>query len=367
METVDGLDMSLSCFYSGKKVFVTGHAGFKGTWLTLFLKCLGAEVYGYSLLPASQWRMYDLTGSHELVEDERIGDIRDLPMLRRFMEETEPELVFHLAAQPLVIESYLDPVTTYSTNIMGTLNVLETCRAVSSVRAVVNVTTDKCYENHDEGRPFKESDPLGGYDLYSSSKACSEILCASYRSSFLKDGKPFALATARAGNVIGGGDFAKYRLVPDCIRAFVKGEPVAVRSPLSTRPWQHVLEPLYGYLTLVRALYEGNEQARDAFNFGPDSTAVMTSGEIANRVASLWGGGTVKKCSDTGFHEASLLNLDNTKARKVLGVSSELDTEEALALTVTWYRAWSEGKVSLRKLSFRQITDYLERTEGWKK
>lgn len=356
--------MSLKDFYAGKKVLITGHGGFKGAWLVMLLKLLGAKVCGYSLLPESYPRLYDLVRIPELLEGECIADTCDGGKLKRFMEQYQPEMVFHLAAQPLVIESYLDPVTTYRTNVLGTLNVLESCRATPSVKAVVNVTTDKCYENRDEGRPFKESDPLGGYDMYSSSKACSELLSASYRNSFLKDGKPFALATARAGNVIGGGDFAKDRLIPDCIRSLVRGAPVTVRNPLSTRPWQHVLEPLYGYLTLGKALYEGRAEARSAFNFGPDMSSVMTAGELAENLVSLWGSGTVIKGSSGGFHEAALLSLDNTRAREVLGVRPLLTVQEALELTVKWYRAWHEGTDSLRELSLRQTEDYLEKAEG---
>lgn len=356
--------MSLKDFYAGKKVLITGHGGFKGAWLVMLLKLLGAKVCGYSLLLESYPRLYDLVRIPELLEGECIADTCDGGKLKRFMEQYQPEMVFHLAAQPLVIESYLDPVTTYRTNVLGTLNVLESCRATPSVKAVVNVTTDKCYENRDEGRPFKESDPLGGYDMYSSSKACSELLSASYRNSFLKDGKPFALATARAGNVIGGGDFAKDRLIPDCIRSLVRGAPVTVRNPLSTRPWQHVLEPLYGYLTLGKALYEGRAEARSAFNFGPDMSSVMTAGELAENLVSLWGSGTVIKGSAGGFHEAALLSLDNTRAREVLGVRPLLTVQEALELTVKWYRAWHEGTDSLRELSLRQTEDYLEKAEG---
>lgn len=356
--------MSLKDFYAGKKVLITGHGGFKGGWLVILLRFLGAKVYGYSLLPDSKSRLYELLNVSDLLESECIADTCDVGKLKRFIEQYQPELVFHLAAQPLVIESYLDPVTTYRTNVLGTLNVLEACRATPSVKAVVNVTTDKCYENRDEGRPFKEGAPLGGYDMYSSSKACSEILSASYRNSFLQDGKPFALATARAGNVIGGGDFAKDRLVPDCIRALVKGEPVTVRNPLSTRPWQHVLEPLYGYLTLGKALYEGRTEARSAFNFGPDTSSVLTAGELADNLVSLWGSGSVIKGSAGGFHEAALLSLDNTRAREVLGVRPLLTVQEALELTVKWYRVWHEGRDSLRELSLRQTEDYLERAEG---
>lgn len=364
MENLGVNKLTLKEFYTGKKVLVTGHGGFKGGWLAMLLKLIGAQVYGYSLLPEIKPRLYDLVRIPELLQGECISDTFDGEKLKRFMGQYQPELVFHLAAQPLVIESYHDPVTTYRTNVLGTLNVLEACRATPSVKAVVNVTTDKCYENRDEGKPFKEGDPLGGYDMYSSSKACSEILSASYRNSFLQDGKPFALATARAGNVIGGGDFATDRLVPDCIRALVKGEPVTVRNPLSTRPWQHVLEPLYGYLTLGKELYEGRAEARSAFNFGPDTSSVLTAGELADSMVSQWGSGTVIKGSASGFHEASLLSLDNAKAREVLGVRPLLTVQEALELTVKWYRAWHEGTDSLRELSLRQTEDYLEKAEG---
>lgn len=355
--------MALQDFFSGKRVLVTGHAGFKGTWLTLLLKHLGANVYGYSLLPATKWRLYDLVQSHELLSGEKIADIADISCLQRFIAESEPQLVLHLAAQPLVIESYLDPVTTYRTNVMGTLNVLEACRNCPSVQSLTVITTDKCYENHDEGRPFKETDPLGGYDLYSSSKACAEILCASFRNSFLSEKGALSLGTARAGNVIGGGDFADNRLVPDCIRALISDSSVVVRNPLSTRPWQHVLEPLYGYLTLARALYEGQPSAEGAFNFGPDHDSVLTAGDVADLVTKLWGTGSVTKGTGTGFHEAALLSLDNSKARELLRVKPQLTVQEALGLTVDWYRAWYQHRGSLRALSLQQIEHYLNKAE----
>lgn len=363
--------MALSDFFAGKRVLVTGHAGFKGTWLTLLLKLLGAEVYGYSLLPASSERMYELVRGHELLSSELIADVTDLHSLQRFVAQSKPQLVLHLAAQPLVIESYLDPLTTYRTNVLGTLNVLAACQACPSVQSLTVITTDKCYENHDEGRPFKETDPLGGYDMYSSSKACAEILCASFRNSFLHEPGTMHLATARAGNVIGGGDFAANRLVPDCVRALSRGASVMVRNPHATRPWQHVLEPLYGYLTLARALYEGQEAAASAFNFGPNPDSVLTAGEVVAAVTTLWGstgGDTAQSEGQLGsnsarFHEAALLSLDNRKAREVLGVKPALPLKEALELTVAWYRAWAQHSSTLRELSWQQIEHYLHKVE----
>ena len=281
--------MSLKEFYAGKKVLVTGHGGFKGGWIVMLLRMLGASVYGYSLLPESKPRLYELTRIPELLEGECIADTYDGFKLKSFMEQCKPEIVLHLAAQPLVLESYANPVETYRTNVLGTLNVFEACRASPSVKAVVNVTTDKCYENRDEGKPFKEDDPLGGYDMYSSSKACSEILSASYRLSFLKGGKPFRLATARAGNVIGGGDFSKDRIIPDCVRALSGNAKLQVRSPEAVRPWQHVLEALYGYLRLAQALYNEEPECEGAFNFGPDNQAVLTVGELVSCFYKVWG------------------------------------------------------------------------------
>lgn len=355
--------MPLKDFYAGKKVFVTGHGGFKGGWLVMLLKVLGAKVYGYSLLPESTPRLYDLVSIPELLEGECIADTYDSDKLKRFMGQYRPEIVFHLAAQPLVIESYLDPVTTYRTNVLGTLNVLEACRSVSSVKAVVNVTTDKCYENRDDGRPFKEGDPLGGYDMYSSSKACSEILSASYRNAFLKTGKPFALATARAGNVIGGGDFSKNRILPDCVRALVSNMELQVRSPEAVRPWQHVLEALYGYLRLAQALYTGEQECEGAFNFGPDNQASLTVGELVNSFYAVWGKDSAFKTQKTCFHEASCLRLDTAKAQQVLGVVPVLEVKQAVTLTAAWYQAWFKRNENLQKLSLRQIGEFLSLVE----
>ena len=247
--------MSFNNIYADKTVLITGHSGFKGSWLSLWLKQMGAKVVGYSLLPDTEKRLYDVLDLEHTLNDSLIADIRDEKTLKSYFGKHNPDIVFHLAAQPIVRFSYIEPVLTYDTNVIGTLKVLEAARQTPSVKAFVNVTTDKCYENKERKEGYREDEPFGGYDMYSSSKGCSEILSSSYRRSFLKDGKPFALATARAGNVIGGGDWAKDRLIPDCIRAFQKNETVFIRNPLSTRPWQLVLEPLAGYLRLGRSCW----------------------------------------------------------------------------------------------------------------
>lgn len=381
-------ESELAAFFRGKRVLITGHAGFKGAWLCLVLSLFGAKLYGYSLLPNSKPRLYSLVDVSSLLEDECIADIADAAALQRFVQHSQVEVVFHLAAQPLVRESYRDPINTYRTNVLGTLNLLEACRSCSSVRAVVNVTSDKCYENPEDGHAFRESDPMGGYDLYSSSKACAEILSASYRRSLLQQEDAFFLATARAGNVIGGGDFAKDRLLPDCIRALSQGlkdkqsvpdskaqagegrGTIVLRQPQAVRPWQHVLEPLWGYMLLARHLYERDRAALGAFNFGPDAAQVQSVERVAQQVVALWGSGRIVSQFDDRLHEAQLLLLDSSKAQNLLGFTPVLKVQEAIGWTVKWYHLWaqlsghiddtgtslgSSSIASLRQLSWQQI------------
>lgn len=340
-----------------RAVLVTGHTGFKGGWLTLWLADLGAQVHGYALAPPTEPSLFDVaTVARALVSDTR-ADLADLAALTATLEQVRPEVVFHLAAQPLVSEGYRDPLGTIATNVTGTANLLQAIRAVDSVRAVVVVASDKVYENLETGHPFSERDPLGGHDPYSASKAAAEIVVASYRSSFFGDGgHPARIATARAGNVIGGGDWAGDRLVPDCIRAFVAGEPAQLRHPAAVRPWQHVLEPLSGYLALAsRLLGDGGEHYARAWNFGPDPADDASVSDVAHRLALLWGSGAVA-LHDSGAqqHEAGLLRLDSTLARAELGWAPGWSLERALEQTVAWYRAWRHGD-EMRAVCMEQI------------
>lgn len=350
----------------GRRVFLTGHTGFKGGWLALWLAGRGAKIRGYALDPVGEPNFFGVAAVAEAVEDVR-GDIRDAASVAGTMREFAPEVVFHLAAQPLVRHSYADPLGTYATNVMGTAHLLEAVRKTPSVRAVVCVTTDKCYENREWLWPYRESDALGGYDPYSSSKACAEMVAAAYRSSFFP-AERFAehrvgIATARAGNVIGGGDWAEDRLIPDLIRGFQAGRPVAIRNPKAIRPWQHVLESLHGYLLLAEQLLAGRAQFASAFNFGPGDEDAWAVQRIATKLAGMWGDGASWVC-DGGehVHEANFLRLDASKARAELGWRPRLRTETALEWTMAWYRAWRDG-AKMRRRTEEQIAEY-ERMVG---
>jgi CDP-glucose 4,6-dehydratase len=347
--------------WQGRRVFLTGHTGFKGGWLALWLAGRGAQVRGYALDPATEPSLFHAASIASLVEDIR-GDIRDYSKLAASLIEFAPDVVFHLAAQPLVRRSYADPLGTYATNVMGTVHVLEAVRNAPSVRAVVCVTTDKCYENKEWVWPYRETDPLGGYDPYSSSKACAEIVSAAYRSSFFPVDRlhehHVAVATARAGNVIGGGDWSEDRLIPDLIRGFQAGQPVRIRRPKALRPWQHVLEPLHGYMMLAERLLAQQEQFASAFNFGPGDDEVWTVEKIADRMAVLWGNeaGWVSD-PEPGAHEAGVLRLDVSKARAELGWEPRLSIESALKWTIDWIRACEKGAPMQRETQ-AQITAY---------
>lgn len=342
-------------FWNGKRVFLTGHTGFKGVWLALWLEMLGAEVYGYSL-PAEEPSLYaDAALSGRFPET--LGDIRDRESVSRAMEECGPSVVFHLAAQPLVRKSFAMPAYTFETNVMGTVNVLDAARNTPAVRSIVVITTDKCYKNMEWDWGYRENDILGGKDPYSASKACAELACEAWRSSFLEDGGAL-LATTRAGNVIGGGDWAEDRLVPDAMRAFFKGEPLLVRYPDAVRPWQHVLEPLAGYLELARLLYEGNAEFAAAWNFGPTPGDSLTVGEMADLLGSLLGKDfTWRAHGGEHARESHLLRLDSAKAVRRLGWKPLLDAREAVRWTVEWYREKKEGRRAL-DLSLAQIENY---------
>jgi CDP-glucose 4,6-dehydratase len=353
-------DLDLNRFWKGKRVLVTGHTGFKGGWLSLWLGRLGAQVHGFALKAPTQPSLFEEARVAEGMTS-TIGDIRDPESLQSALGRAEPEVVFHLAAQPIVRQSYAEPVETFHTNVMGTVNVLEAVRHAPSVRAVVNVTTDKCYENREWQRGYREDDPLGGHDPYSGSKACAEIVGAVYRRSFLSsraDGGAVGVANARAGNVIGGGDWARDRLIPDMIRAIVSGVPVRIRNPASTRPWQHVLEPLSAYLLLARRLLSGDVSVADAWNFGPDASDVRPVSWILDRWAARWGEGFAWSRDDGDHpHEARLLQLDIGKARERLGWRPRWPLEDGLDRTIDWYREWRRGG-DMRAATIRQIEEF---------
>lgn len=351
--------MPFNNIYQNKKVLVTGAAGFKGCWLSIWLHKLGAKVYGYSLRPDTRESFYDIAQVGTCFEKIVFADVRDRELVKSFMSEVQPDVIFHLAAQPLVRLSYSEPVLTYETNVIGTLNVLEAARQTSSVKAFVNVTTDKCYENKEKTEGYKEDEPMGGYDMYSSSKGCSEILSSSYRRSFLADGKPFALGTGRAGNVIGGGDWAKDRLIPDCINSIMAGETIFIRNPLATRPWQFVLEPLAGYLRLGQKLYEEGTKYAQGYNFGPYASSVVKVCEVAQLVTETWGAGKVEVGGADGLHEATLLQLNIEKAKKELGVEPVYEVKKAIQVTTEWYKKYYLEHQNMQQFSQQQIAEYV--------
>lgn len=349
-------------FWKNKKIFITGHTGFKGAWLTLILNRLGAKTLGYSLEAPTSPSLFALCNISKTTQS-IIADIRDLNNLEQVMLSFEPEIVLHLAAQALVRRSYKDPLETYTTNIIGTANLFETIRKTQSVKAVVNVTSDKCYENMEWDRPYTEEDRFGGFDPYSSSKACSEIITASYRNSFFSNTK-VALASARAGNVIGGGDFSEDRLLPDFFRAIQKDKALIIRNPNATRPWQHVFEPLYGYLLLAKNLFEKNSTFTEGWNFGPLNDDAKPVSFIADYICKKWGNNSSYIISNNKEpHEAKLLKLDATKARTRLNWKNHLNIQAALDLTIDWWKAYF-NKEDILKVSLNQINEYLDKTQN---
>lgn len=347
-------------FWAGKRVFVTGHTGFKGGWTCLWLRELGAEIHGYALAPPTTPSLFETACVAQGIQS-TIADIRDAARLKATLCAFRPDIVLHLAAQPLVRASYTQPVETYETNVLGTVHLLEAVRVCDSVRSVVNVTTDKCYENREWLWGYRESEPLGGYDPYSSSKACAELVTAAYRRSFMSGGA-VALASARAGNVIGGGDWALDRLVPDVLRAMEKRVDVVLRSPLSTRPWQHVLEPVAGYMALAQSLYEQGAKFAEAWNFGPYEQDVRTVEWVVNELTRVWGDGAgwTRDVSATNVHEASLLKLDSSKAMARLPWRPVWGIGEAVAHTVSWHRAWLSN-AGMREVCLGQIREFQAR------
>lgn len=347
--------------WAGRRVFLTGHTGFKGGWLALWLARRGANVRGYSLDPPTEPSFFHAASVANAVEDIR-GDVRDYESLRSALTGFSPEVVFHLAAQPLVRRSYSDPLGTYATNVMGTAHLLEAIRKAESVRAVVCVTTDKCYQNQEWVWPYRETDPLGGYDPYASSKACAEIVCAAFRDSYFPASRQAAhhvgLATARAGNVIGGGDWSEDRLIPDLVRGFLANQPVLIRHPRAIRPWQHVLEALFGYIVLAEQLMAQPKQFASSFNFGPQEEDAWPVETIATKLASKWGSGASWTHDNSpSSHEHRFLRLDASKARAELGWRPRLNLETALDWTLDWYRASTKCK-PMREETEAQIAAY---------
>lgn len=333
-------------FYKDKKVLITGHTGFKGSWMCAVLLQAGANVTGYSLEPPTNPSLFEICHLHDRMNS-RIGDIRDLAHLRKVFEETQPEIVIHMAAQPIVRESYKDPVYTYETNVMGTVNVLECIRLTDSVKSFINVTTDKVYKNKEWEWGYRENEELNGYDPYSNSKSCSELVTDSYRNAFFIN-RDIAISTCRAGNVIGGGDFAVDRIIPDCIRAAMEGQDIIVRNPYSTRPYQHVLEPVMAYLMIAERQFKDKNFAGN-YNVGPDEISCLTTGELVTLFCKKWNeamGATVtwKNVSDGGPHEANFLKLDCSKIKKTFGWKPMWDVEIAMEKIVEWMRAYLEDE-----------------------
>lgn len=349
-------------FWRGKRVFVTGHTGFKGGWICLWLQSLGAVVKGFALEPATKPALFRVARVADGMESE-YGDIRDAAVLERSIRAFRPDIVFHMAAQPLVLYSYEAPVESYATNVMGTVHLLEACRRSDTVRCIVNITTDKCYENREWVWGYREDERLGGHDPYSSSKACAEMVTSAYRRSFFTE-RGIAVASVRAGNVIGGGDWAENRLIPDLLRALEANRTASVRNPSSVRPWQHVLEPLAGYLALAERLWGGGQEFAEGWNFGPRESDARTVGWIAEQMVGIWGeGARWEVVSQVQPHEAHYLKLDCSKAHARLGWEPQWGLEQALERIVKWHRAYLQ-KADMRSYCLSEINDYMAALEG---
>jgi len=352
--------------FRGKKVFLTGHTGFKGSWLTLWLKALGAEVHGYALPPNTQPNLFEAANVADALTSNTLADVRDFSTLQQAMERVRPDIVFHLAAQPLVRLSYREPRETYEINIMGTVNLLEAVRSVDSVRVCQVITSDKCYENHEWVYAYRENDAMGGYDPYSNSKGCVELLLASYRQSFFHPDAikrhGVSLASTRAGNVIGGGDWAEDRIIPDCVRSLTSGESIEVRNPYSIRPWQHVLEPLSGYLWLAAHQWQEPVKFEGGWNFGPEVTGNINVQSIVEQVLDVWGAGAwhVPDGVDEPLHEANFLKLDITKATSLLAWSPVCSVQAAVTDTIHWYKAFYVAGQDMNAFTVGQIKFYSE-------
>ena len=347
-------------FWQGKTVLVTGHTGFKGSWMSLWLQQLGADVVGYSLAPPTEPSLFKDARVNEGIQSNE-ADIRDLSRLQDVIANTKPDVIFHLAAQPLVRYSYDHPIETYETNVMGTVNVLEAARREASVKAVVCITTDKCYENREWVWGYRENEAMGGYDPYSSSKGCSELVISAYRNSYFSSGEGPAVASVRAGNVIGGGDWAEDRLIPDIVRAMMKNEGVIIRAPKSIRPWQHVLEPLSGYMLLAERLWDEKNSYADAWNFGPNDEDAKPVEWIVERLTQSWGEGAHWELDkDVNPHEAQYLKLDISKVKSLLGYEPRLDLGTTLEWVTQWYKAYHNGD-DMRQVTQQQIVQFEEK------
>jgi CDP-glucose 4,6-dehydratase len=357
---VEGLEVNVN-FWRGKRVLMTGHTGFKGSWLSLWLQSMEAQVVGYALVPPTTPSLFEVAEVGKGMTS-ITGDIRDLEKLRAVFTEHKPEIVIHMAAQPLVRYSYIEPVETYSTNVMGTVNLLEAVRSTPSVKAVVNITSDKCYENREWVWGYRENEAMGGYDPYSSSKGCAELVASAYRNSYFHPDKyqqhGVAIASARAGNVIGGGDWAGDRLIPDILRAIIQGKPVHIRNPHAIRPWQHVLEPLAGYLQLAQKLYIDGTAYAEGWNFGPNDEDAKPVQWIVEKLTTAWGEGASWKL-DGGEHphEAHYLKLDCSKAKAQLDWHPKWHLDATLSAIIEWHRAHRDGK-DMRALTLKQIQQY---------
>ena len=341
-------------FWKNRRVFLSGHTGFKGTWLSLWLSKMGALVTGYALEPPTTPSLFELCNMQDLVHS-IIGDVRDFNAICKAMEIAAPDIVIHMAAQPLVLDSYRMPVETYATNVMGTVHVLDSVRLCKAIKAVINVTSDKCYQNLEWVWGYRENDPLGGCDPYSNSKGCSELITSAYRSSFFKDS--LGVATVRSGNVIGGGDWARDRLIPDCIRSFLNNEPVHIRNPHAIRPWQHVLEPLFGYLILAERLVRDGAEFSGPWNFGPEDRDVRKVEWVVAKLCETWGNGRFIIDASPYPHEATLLKLDCSKAKTYLGWRPRWHLEKAIQAVIEWTKAYRDGK-DVRRICIDQIEQY---------
>lgn len=349
----------VASFWKGKRVLITGHTGFKGSWLSLWLQSLGTELHGLALAPATTPSLFVQAEVGQAMAS-TIGDIRDFEIVRSCVTAFRPEIIFHMAAQPLVRLSYTEPVATYATNVMGTVHVLEAAREVGTVRAIVNVTTDKCYENKEWVWGYREDEPMGGRDPYSSSKGCSELVTSAYRQSFFKE-SDIALASARAGNVIGGGDWSEDRLVPDVLNAFERDKPVVIRNPRATRPWQHVLEPLSGYMRLAEKLYGEGQAWAEPWNFGPAAQDARPVRWIVDHMAKAWGNGATWQLDGSAHpHEANHLRLDISKAQSRLHWTPQWNLEEALDRILIWHMAYLADNRSAREVTLAQIKSYTD-------
>jgi len=343
-------------FWKGKRVFLTGHTGFKGSWLSLWLFSLGAEVRGYALNPPTSPSLFNEAKINSII-DSQIGDIRDQDALHESMTEFNPDILIHMAAQPLVRYSYDNPIETYEVNVIGTAKVLEAARSCPDLKAIVNITTDKCYENDDRSEGYMENDPMGGYDPYSSSKGCAELVTSSYRRSFLQE-QGVGLASVRAGNVIGGGDWADDRLIPDILRSFEKNKPVIIRNPKATRPWQHVLEPLSGYLILTQNLYKNQKKYAEGWNFGPNEKDVQPVDWILDKMITKWPSSSWRLDTNSSPHEASFLKLDISKSKSKLGWNPVWELSQTLEKIVIWHQAWL-NKEDMQAMCLAEIKEYM--------